>query len=132
MSAGHVPSFSLRTERFVQPESNQTSRMSDSLRHFAEPLAAGVAIENDQRHAPKALSRNAPVGTLGDHFVQTAFAPLRLPFHFFDFAERVQAKIVAIESDEPLLGSAKDHGIVAGPEVGIAGGDICLPPRHPR
>src|ERR1700674_3472442 len=35
MSAGHSSPFN--TERFDEPESNQTSRMSFSLRHFVAP-----------------------------------------------------------------------------------------------
>ena len=47
-----------------------------------QPLAAFITIENHQRHAPDALPRNAPVGTMRDHLVNAFLAPLGRPFHF--------------------------------------------------
>ena len=93
-------------------------------------LAARVAIKNDQRHAPEALPRNAPVRPVGDHVVHALVAPFRHPFHFVDFRERrlpqrrrfrsghVGAAVVQL--NEPLLGGAEDHRIVAAPAVRIA------------
>src|SRR6185437_13191988 len=84
-----------------------------------ELLAALFAIHHDQRHAPETLARNAPVGALGNHALETLLAPLGSPFHFADFVERVLAKMVVFEVDEPLLGGAKNNGDVATPAVRI-------------
>ena len=58
------------------------------------------------------------------------FAPLRLPFHFGDFRERVLAQIVVIEADEPLLGGAENHRIVAAPAVRIAVREFSFADEH--
>ena len=87
---------------------------------IAELLAAGIAVKNDQRNAPETLARNAPVGAVGDHVVHAIAAPRRNPFHFLDFREGLLAQVFLIESDEPLLGGAEDHRIVAAPAVRIA------------
>jgi hypothetical protein len=90
-----------------------------------EALAAALAIKNDDGHAPKTLAGNAPVGTMLDHFVHAVFAPGGKPFHVMNFFESFLAKrfLMAVGSlvhlDEPLLGSAEDHGVVAAPAVGI-------------
>ena len=44
-------------------------------REILQLLAARVAIKNDQRHAPEALPRNAPVRPLGDHVVNALVVP---------------------------------------------------------
>ena len=59
-----------------------------------------------------------------------SLAPLRRPFHFGDFRERVLAQIVVIEADEPLLGGAEDHRIVAAPAVRIAVRQFALADQH--
>ena len=93
-------------------------------------LAAGVAIENDQRHAPEALARNAPVGALGDHFVHAVFAPLpesisrcrfpRARAHAAVALSAPELSLIRVHVDEPLLGGAENHRIVAAPAMRIA------------
>ena len=85
-----------------------------------QQLAALLAIEHNQRHAPEALARNAPVGPLGHHLAHALLAPRGRPFHFLNFLERVLAQIVVLQIDEPLLRGAENHGIVAAPAVRIA------------
>src|SRR5580704_12291316 len=46
--------------------------------------AASVTIKNDQRHAPEALTRNAPIGTSGDHLPHAIVTPGREPLYFVD------------------------------------------------
>ena len=144
------PLLAVRTARCEEPESNHTSRMSFSLRHFAAPheqfvpagsnssaecvyqasapsrsnqwqhvaqrreilelLAAPVAIENDQRHAPESLARNAPVRPLRDHLVH-ALAP-QAGVHFtlaISSRALLRGWPPSIETDEPLLGGAENH-----------------------
>ena len=49
---------------------------------------AGFAVQEEgDRHAPVALARDAPVGTVGDHRVQARLAPGREEFGGFDAAE---------------------------------------------
>ncbi len=98
-------------------------------RVVVELLAALVAIQDHQRHAPEPLPRNAPVGPLGDHRVNPLGAPLRCPFHFGDFRERARPNRGAvmpstggpraIQIDEPLFGGAEDHRIVAPPAMRV-------------
>src|ERR1700741_466432 len=102
------------------------------LHHIAErakifeTFAAGIAIKNDDGHAPETLTRNAPVRALFDHFVHAVFAPGGKPFHLMDFLERFLAKsfLVAVGGlvhlDEPLLSGAEDDRIVTAPAMGVA------------
>src|SRR6202034_2471068 len=83
-------------------------------------LAAIFAIEHDQRHAPESLARNAPIGAVGDHAVHAVASPAGNPLHFLDFGERILAEIFLVEADEPLLGGAEDHRILAAPAVRVA------------
>src|SRR5215469_14619419 len=99
----------------------------DVLQRFVifEPLPAAVAIKNDNRDAPETLARDAPVRTFLDHFVHAVFAPRRNPFHLMDFFERFLAQrfLTAVRGlihvDEPLLGGAENHRIVAAPAVRV-------------
>src|ERR1019366_9889099 len=51
------------------------------LKLFAAPFTS----KHDQRDAPKTLTRNAPVGPLGDHVADARFTPRRFPLHLGDF-----------------------------------------------
>src|SRR6202041_4069659 len=75
---------------------------------------------NDQRHAPKSLPRNTKNRPLCDHAVKAVMPPGRRPFHFVDFLQRALAQIIALHADEPLLGSPKNHRILAAPTMRIA------------
>src|SRR5580692_1223109 len=91
-----------------------------------EALAAGIAVENDDGRAPETLARDAPIRAMLDHFVHAIFAPRRNPLHGFNLAKRFLTERFGfsvgglIHLDEPLLGGAKDDGIVAAPAVRIA------------
>src|SRR5882724_511519 len=90
-----------------------------------EALAATLAVENDDRDAPEALARDVPVWALLDHFVHAVFAPRGEPFHLMNFFEGFLAERFLfsmrglVHFDEPLLGGAKDHRIVAAPAMRI-------------
>ena len=57
-----------------------------------EAFTATFAIKNDDGRAPEALARNAPIGTMLDHFVHAIFAPGRNPFHAVDLFESLFPK----------------------------------------
>ena len=100
--------------------------LAEKLHHAIQNLAirhrllAVLAIKHDDRHAPDALARDAPIGTRGDHVGHALFAPGGHPLHVFDGLERARAQIVALHADEPLLGGAKDGRVVAAPAMRIA------------
>ncbi len=84
---------------------------------IGQRLAAGVAIEDDDGHAPDALARDAPIGAGGDHVGDALFAPGGDPADLLDGVERALAEIVVLHADEPLLGGAEDGRVVAAPAV---------------
>ena len=54
-----------------------------------EGFAAARAVERRDRHAPRSLARDAPVGTVGDHVEDAVAAPRRYPIHLvIDRAKR--------------------------------------------
>src|SRR5260370_22408217 len=90
-----------------------------------EPLPATLAIENDDRHPPEALPRNAPVWPLLDHLVHAVFAPRGNPLHLVNFFQRFLAQRffpaprVLVHFYEPLLVATKNHRIVSTPPIRI-------------
>src|ERR1700730_13528271 len=86
---------------------------------IGDGLAAFLAIENDDGHAPNTLPRDAPIGPRGHHVGDAFFTPRGHPGHSLDGLERPLAEIVQVHADEPLLGGAKDHGVVAAPAMRI-------------
>ena len=91
---------------------------------IGDRLAAGVAIENDDGHAPYALARDAPIGAGGDHVGDALLTPGGHPADLLDGFERALAEIVALHADEPLLGGAEDGRVVAAPAVRIGVSDL--------
>ncbi len=86
-------------------------------------LAAALAIEGRDRHAPEALARDAPVGARLDHVVDALLAPGRQPARRGDRRERLRAqrRLALVECYEPLLGGAEDDRVLAAPadRVGV-------------
>src|SRR5579875_79242 len=89
-------------------------------------FAALIAVEDHDGDAPDALARDAPIGPGGDHVGDALFAPFGEPLHRFDGVERALAEMIALHADEPLLGGAKDGGVVAAPAVRITVFDLLL------
>src|SRR5882724_13424059 len=99
-----------------------------------ELRTASVAEKHDDRHAPEALARDAPVRAFLNHFVDALFAPARNPLDVGNLGERFRAqrflavdrmtsrtgKRNRIHADEPLLGSPENHRIVATPAMRVA------------
>jgi hypothetical protein len=104
----------------------------DALGHFFHQLdgarvqlAAFLVQEERDRHAPVALTRDAPVRTVGDHRVQARLAPGRDELGVFDGFERALAQGVAggwllVHADEPLRGGAVDQRGLVAPAVHVA------------
>ncbi|MNK82730.1 hypothetical protein D3C87_1025150 [compost metagenome] len=88
-------------------------------------LAAFLVQEERDRHAPVALTGNAPVRTIGNHRVQARLAPGRNELGFFDGFERALTQGVAggrllVHADEPLRGGAIDQRGLVAPAVHVA------------
>jgi hypothetical protein len=71
------------------------------------------------RHAPRALPRDAPVGPVRDHVVNPLLAPRRQPLHPADRLERTGPQVGAVHRDEPLRCREEDHRVVAPPAVRV-------------
>src|SRR6202140_5006394 len=103
-------------------------------------LAALIPQKYGDRHSPHSLARDAPIGPRGDHVRDAFFAPRRVPLHFGDLMEGAAAHGLArrfvirsvvrssalrrglhrrFHPNEPLLGGAEDHGVVATPAMWI-------------
>src|SRR5208283_4111002 len=84
---------------------------------------ATFTLKHGDGHTPEALTRNAPVGTRGNHVRDTLFAPRRVPGDLLDLVQRTVAqratRNLSFHRDEPLLGGAEDDGIVTAPAVRI-------------
>src|SRR5258708_740682 len=93
---------------------------------IGERVLTILAIENDDWHAPDALTGDAPIGARGDHVGDALLAPRGLPLHFADGFERALPEIVALHANEPLFGGAEDGGVVAAPAVRITVLEVLL------
>ena len=122
----------IRAEEFVDvqslPRLNPTCL--DQLRHTFEQLrcvrvqlSRGFVQEKRHRHAPLALTRQRPIGAIGNHRVQTRLAPRReKPCGFHTF-ERGLAQGFPIDgfihTGKPLGGCAENQGGFVSPAVHI-------------
>ena len=68
--------------------------------HIVKQLAALVAVENQQRHAPESLPRNAPVGPLGDHRVHALAGPTPASIALWEFPRARRAAAAAPSARE--------------------------------
>src|SRR4029078_4000519 len=102
--------------------------MLDQPRISQHP-AARAARKTGDRHAPDPLPRETPVGTIGDHPVDSVLPPGRNPSYTIDFRQGLLAQIVDLHRDEPLLGRPEDYGSLAAPAVGIGMGQRSMAPQ---
>src|SRR5215813_2899115 len=85
-----------------------------------EDRLASVAVERDDGHAPHTLTRDGPVGTMGDHVEDAVTAPGGDPCDLIlDGVERALAESLLVQGDEPLLGGAEQRGVLTAPAVRI-------------
>ena len=81
-------------------------------------LAAVIAIEHGDWHAPDALTGDAPVAAIADHIVESFLAPFWREFDVvFNFIEGFFAE--AIDGCEPLVGGAEQGWGAAAPAMWI-------------
>ena len=92
----------------------------EQLRRARMRLAGRAMREQRERHAPDALARDTPVGTIGDHVADAALAPRGHPFHLADLAQRGLAQACLLHADEPLRRRAEDHRRLVTPAMRIA------------
>ena len=103
----------LRTAFF--PE--ELLQMSDGF--FGDDgFAAVFAVEDRDRHAPGALTGDAPVAAVADHVVDAVSAPGGDPLYILiDGFQRFFAE--AVDGGEPLFRGAEEDRFFAAPAVGI-------------
>ena len=88
--------------------------------------AVGAGVAGD-RHAPVALTADAPVGTLLDHGADAVGGMSRVPL---DVLANLLASLLAqtglVHRDKPLVGGTEEHRVLAAPAVRIAVRDLLL------
>ena len=88
--------------------------------------AVGTGVAGD-RHAPVALTADAPVGTLLNHGADAVGGVSRIPL---DVLANLLASLLAqtslVHRDKPLVGSTEEHRVLAAPAVRIAVRDLLL------
>ena len=90
-------------------------------------LAAVDASVAGDRHAPVALTADAPVGTLLDHGADAVGGVSRIPLDVLaDLFASLLAQTGLVHRDEPLVGSTEEHRVLAAPAVRIAVRDLLL------
>ena len=85
-------------------------------------LAALLAVEYRDGHAPDALAADAPVTAVTDHTGHAVMAPRRLPVHAVNGL--VDVLLEGVDGAEPLLGSTEDDGMMAAPAMRVLMGDV--------
>src|SRR5262249_33219325 len=92
-----------------------------------DDLAAIRASERRNRHTPGALARETPIRPSLGHIANPFTGPWRHPVHLVDRVENPLAQLQMIDLEEPLLGRAKNQGILASPAVRVA---VCVMARR--
>ena len=88
--------------------------------------AVGAGVAGD-RHAPVALTADAPVGTLLDHGTDAVGRVGRIPLDVLtDLLASLLAQTRLVHRDKPLVGSTEEHRVLAAPAVRIAVRDLLL------
>lgn len=88
--------------------------------------AVGAGVAGD-RHAPVALTADAPVGTLLDHGTDAVGRVGRIPLDVLaDLFASLLAQTGLVHRDKPLVGSTEEHRVLAAPAVRIAVRDLLL------
>ena len=88
--------------------------------------AVGAGVAGD-RHAPVALTADAPVGTLLDHGADAVGRVGRIPLDVLtDLFASLLAQTGLVHRDKPLVSSTEEHRVLAAPAVRIAVRDLLL------
>ncbi len=88
-------------------------------RLIAQRLAAFLVHEDRDRHAPGALTADAPVRALLDHRMQTRLALFRIEGRVFERLQGDVTQAVAFHRDEPLRRVAEDQRRLRPPAMRI-------------
>src|SRR5207245_10537923 len=94
----------------------------DAMRNVGrrhEDLAASLARESRDRNAPHALAGEARVRPVLDHAVDAIAAARREPSYYVDLLKCFLSEVILFHRDEPLIGGAEDHGILAPPTMRV-------------
>src|SRR5438128_5951964 len=110
---------------------DQLGDMLDDRRRD-EDLAASLARESRDRHAPHALAGEAPVRPFLDHAVDAIAAARREPSYYVDLLKCFLSEVILYHRDEPLIGGAEDHGILAPPAMRVGVHEGPLPEQDAR
>ena len=96
-------------------------------------FALGRRIESRDRHAPGALTRDAPIRTAFKGGADTVLTGSRDPLHVADGGEGLLPQVTAIKADEPLVERAEDDGRLGAPAMRIRMFEaLCLEQRALR
>ena len=88
--------------------------------------AVGTGVAGD-RHAPVALTADAPVGTLLNHGADAVGGVSRIPLDVLaNLLTSLLAQTSLVHRDKPLVGSTEEHRVLAAPAVRIAVRDLLL------
>ncbi len=115
----------------IGPLLAEDRRHQIETRRVEQRLPAAVALQRGDRHSPRALARDAPVRTMGEHVGHALLAPCRYPPHRTDRLEAGVTQAGAVHRDEPLHRGAKNHRILAPPAVRVLVGDSGTCEQHP-
>ena len=80
-------------------------------------LAALIAVENRDRHAPFSLTGDAPIVAVSDHRLKTVVTPFGDPFDRIHRLDSVLAEVG--NRAEPLACGTEKHRLFAAPAMGI-------------
>src|SRR5712692_10620573 len=105
--------------------------MLDDLRRDQD-LAASLARESRNRHAPHTLAGEAPFRPALDHAVDAVAASRREPSYYVDLLKCFLSEVVLFHRDEPLIGGAEDHGILAPPAMRVGVREGAFPEQDAR
>ena len=101
-------------------------RFFDAVEHrlVVQHQATRLVHEDGQRHAPRALARQHPVGATFYHGADAVLPARRIPIGLGDgvhrqFAERLAVHKRHIDGYEPLRRGAEDHGRLGTPAMRI-------------
>ena len=120
-----------RTTRRRRSCSKTSPRLRDQFRR-EDGLAARRAVDGRDRHAPRPLARDAPVGAVREHVVDALLAPRGDPLHAAHRVERLLAQAAVFHRDEPLRRGQEDHRVVAAPAVRVLVLVRLVLPQRPR
>ncbi len=104
---GGTPRSAARTTRRRRSCSNTAAAFSTSA-GVSDRLAARRAVDRRDRHAPRALARDAPVGPVRDHVVDAVVAPRRDPLHVV--VDRVERRLAQRRGPVPARAGAVHRG----------------------